>query len=208
MTGGKSSHTTAGAPNRDEWKALYTLYDRGGLLPYHSWCYKPGWMNLKKIGDGGGQCVPWCWNWCWRVGDCPCRPNRKNLVKEYVRNMERSIMIHNTRREAHIWARISKTWEHVLHSTGLPAAHLYWIPSSSAGEHNTRRELTLERFLRLCRVGREESNWWWISLRDLSKGTRSLYFFFQVEWNHNRSTSQVSESKLWTHTLSYEDLGV
>ena len=27
MTGGNSSHTTAGAPNRDEWKALYTLYN-------------------------------------------------------------------------------------------------------------------------------------------------------------------------------------
>ena len=26
MTGGNSSHTTAGAPNRDEWKALYTCY--------------------------------------------------------------------------------------------------------------------------------------------------------------------------------------
>jgi hypothetical protein len=40
------------------------------------------------------------------VGESEAAPadqqNRGNLVKEYVRNIERSIMIHNTRREAHI----------------------------------------------------------------------------------------------------------
>ncbi len=35
MTEGNSSRSTAGAPNRDEWKALYACYDRGGRHPYH-----------------------------------------------------------------------------------------------------------------------------------------------------------------------------
>jgi hypothetical protein len=79
-------------------------------------------------------------NWCWRVGVCRCRPNRKNLVKEYVRNIERSI-------------------------------------------HNTRRTLTLERFSRLVGPWLRGSSifgskWWWFSLRDLSKATRSLFSFF------------------------------
>ena len=46
--GGNSPRTTAGAPKWDEWKALYACYDRGELLPYHSWCSKLGW-KMKSI---------------------------------------------------------------------------------------------------------------------------------------------------------------
>jgi hypothetical protein len=42
---------------------LYTCYDRGELLPYHSWCSKPGWMKIVFYDSNESSIdtffVPW-----------------------------------------------------------------------------------------------------------------------------------------------------
>ncbi len=93
--------------------------------------------------------------------------------------------------------------------------HLQTKPKEFSAYLNLRaqhkKRTHFEAVLKACRSAREEFFWFQLVMdffaRPFERNTKSFFFLFQVEWNHNRSTSQISESKLWAHTLSYEDLG-